>query len=136
MVLFDASEWEAGPPVKQILVADHDPPMRSLVKETLTPAIHCEILETADGAEALALARQEHPALVILAAALPTLSGVEICRTLKADAATRGIGVLVLGGSREPEVQGYALGASADGWLPKPLSPQALREMAQALVEG
>ncbi len=120
--------------MKKILVADAEPLMDELVQATLARTIPCELLAAADGTAALALARQEHPSLVVVAAELPGLSGYEVCRALKADAATRDIPVLVLTESTEREVQGYALEAEADGYLPQPFSPRDLRALVQKLV--
>ena len=49
-----------------------------------------------DGTRALTIARDEHPALIVLDLMLPEVDGLEVCKILRRDAATAGIPVLML----------------------------------------
>jgi DNA-binding response OmpR family regulator len=79
-----------------------------------------------DGAAGLRLAREESPALVILDLMLPKMPGLEICKVLKTDAATRGIPVLMLTAKAEEIDRIVGLEFGADDYVTKPFSPREL----------
>jgi CheY-like chemotaxis protein len=110
---------------KTVLVADDESMLRRLVRATLRDR-PLRILEAATGAETLALARHEHPDLVLLDVGLPGMDGYAVCRALKADPATAGIKVVMLTAraQRHDLEQGTAVGA--DAYVTKPFSPQRL----------
>jgi CheY-like chemotaxis protein len=86
-----------------------------------------------DGLQALQLARELHPTIVITKIIVPKLDGLALCRRLKSDPATRDIAVLVfslLAAERR------ARDAGADAFLNKPLSAQGLREAVRQLLAG
>jgi CheY-like chemotaxis protein len=112
---------------KRILIADDSVTIQkafalTLTGEdfTLTPA------RSAD--EGLTLARQTRPDLVIADATMPGRSGYELCASLKADAALRGIPVYILSSTQQPydEAKGNQVGA--DGNLTKPWESTSLIE--------
>ena len=78
-----------------LLIADDEPGIRRLVRMTLEHE-QCQVLEAADGEEALSVARDEQPDLVLLDVMMPKRSGLEVCRILKDDPATSGIPVIML----------------------------------------
>jgi CheY-like chemotaxis protein len=127
---------ESPPATKTILLADDDPAVRRLVRLTLSAALRCEILEAENGREALALARLARPFLVILDVQMPELDGYAVCRTLKADPATREMFVLMLTGESPRVAEPRSRAAGADGFISKPFSPRALRERVEALAGG
>ena len=65
-----------------ILVCDDDPSLRELVRAVLGPRYR--FIEAADGTEALELARELRPDLIVLDVMLPDGSGLEVCRDLRA----------------------------------------------------
>jgi DNA-binding response OmpR family regulator len=95
---------------------------------SLDPSYRC--VEAADGHEALRLAREERPDVVILDLMLPGVAGLDVLRGLRADPATAGTRVIVI--SAWSDVEAHALDAGADRFLPKPFDPEEL----QACVEG
>lgn len=111
--------------MKKLLIADDEAGIRALVRMTLEDRSY-EILEARDGAEALALAREHRPELVLLDVAMPGLSGLDVCRQLKHDGSTAAIPVVMLTArSQQTDVeQGKAAGC--DGYFTKPFSPTAL----------
>ena len=117
-----------------ILVADDDPAMRELVGRLLRAEIRCRILEAADGAAALDLARQECPLAVVLDIGMPKLNGYAVCRALKADPATASIAVLLLTGDTDPDAEAVGRMVGADGFFRKPLGLRALRAKVRALA--
>src|SRR4051794_12564708 len=79
-----------------------------------------------DGAAGLRLAREESPALIVLDLMLPKMPGLEICKVLKTDAATRSIPVLMLTAKAEEVDRIVGLELGADDYVTKPFSPREL----------
>ena len=109
----------------RVLVVDDEPDIVALVAYHLAKAGY-RVSTAASGGEALAAAREEHPALIVLDLMLPEMSGFEVLEQLRADDATRGVGVLMLTARREEpdRIRGLSLGA--DDYLAKPFSPQEM----------
>jgi two-component system phosphate regulon response regulator PhoB len=109
----------------RILVVDDEPEIIALVAYHLAKAGH-RVMTAATGEDALESARRERPALVILDLMLPGMSGFDVLAQLRADDATRDIGVLMLTAHREEpdRIRGFELGA--DDYLTKPFSPAEL----------
>jgi DNA-binding response OmpR family regulator len=113
---------------RTILVVDDEATLR----ETLVEALELEgyrAIPAADGREALARFRAEQPDLVLLDLMLPELSGVELCRILRAESAVP-IVMLTARDSEVDKVVGLELGA--DDYVTKPFS---LRELT-ARIRG
>jgi two-component system phosphate regulon response regulator PhoB len=119
--------------MKTILLADDEANLRLLVHTTLTNSQY-RVLEAVDGAQALVLARTEHPDLLVLDWMMPDLSGIEVARVLRQDPATAHIPIIMLtakGQERDKE-QGRVLGAYA--YLVKPFDPLELLAQVQAVL--
>lgn len=110
---------------QRILVVEDEPDIVALVAYHLAKAGY-RVSTAATGTDALDVARQESPALVVLDLMLPGLSGFDVLEQLRADESTRDIAVLMLTARRdEPDrIRGLSLGA--DDYLTKPFSPQEL----------
>ena len=90
--------------------------------------------EAVNGQEALTRARDERPALILMDATMPRMDGWEAVRLLKQDAATRHIPLIMLTAHAFDEHRERAKKAGADGFLAKPVLPDALaREIRQVL---
>ena len=110
---------------ERILVVDDEADIVALVAYHLVKAGY-RVSTASTGPDALAAARQERPALIVLDLMLPGASGYEVLEKLRAAPATREIAVLMLTARREEpdRIRGLALGA--DDYLTKPFSPQEL----------
>ena len=92
------------------------------------------VLSASSAVEAIALAVNERPDLILMDAGLPGMTGWDAITELKADARTREIPVLMLTGHVLKESQERAAEAGADGFIPKPCLPDELsREIKSAL---
>jgi two-component system, OmpR family, phosphate regulon response regulator PhoB len=111
--------------MRTLLIADDESGIRSLVRMTLQRKQY-EILEAADGEEALALARKHHPELVLLDVMMPGLSGFEVCRALKDDPTTADATVVMLSAKAQDSDRAEGIAAGADDYFTKPFSPIAL----------
>ena len=108
---------------RTILVVDDEPTLR----ETLVEALEADgfrVVAAADGREALTLFRAERPDLVLLDLMLPELSGIEVCRIIRAESGVP-IVMLTAKDSELDKVVGLELGA--DDYVTKPFS---LRELS------
>lgn len=106
----------------RILVVDDELPIVELLSYNLKRANY-EVLIARDGEEALRVARQEQPDLVILDLMLPKLDGLEVCRALRRE---RDVAIVMLT-ARDAEVDrvvGLELGA--DDYVVKPFSVREL----------
>jgi two-component system response regulator MprA len=120
----------AGPGSAVILCVERDPFVRDLESYFLTEA-GFGVTFAEDGLQALQLARELHPTIVITEILVPKLDGLALCRRLKSDPATRDIAVLVfslLAAERR------ARDAGADAFLSKPLSAEGLKVAVRELL--
>lgn len=86
------------------------------------------------GEDGLQLARDAAPDLVLLDLMLPKLSGLEVCRSLKADAETASIPVIMLTAKGEEEDIIAGFDAGADDYVTKPFRPKVLLARVQAVL--
>ena len=110
---------------KKILVAEDEQDVLNLVAANLKAAGY-QVLKAEDGESALEQARSALPALVILDLMLPGMSGLEVCKVLKGEPATRSIPVLMLTAKAEEVDRIVGLELGADDYVTKPFSPREL----------
>ncbi len=110
---------------ERILVVDDEPDIVALVVYHLAKA-GFRISTASNGADALRLAQQDRPALVVLDLMLPGMSGLDVLDQLRADESGQDIAVLLLTARREEADRIKGLSKGADDYLTKPFSPQEL----------
>jgi two-component system, OmpR family, phosphate regulon response regulator PhoB len=110
---------------ERILVVDDEPDIVALVVYHLAKAGY-RVSSASSGTDAIALAKRDRPALVVLDLMLPGMSGFEVLTRLREDEDTAGVAVLMLTARKEEpdRIRGLELGA--DDYLTKPFSPQEL----------
>ena len=94
------------------------------------------VATAADAVTGLQLAADLQPAVILMDAALPGLSGWDAIARLKANPDTRHIPVLMLTGHVMGEAKARALQAGADGFIPKPCLPDELAEHIFAVLNN
>ena len=118
-------------PAARVLAVDDDPKMLSLMRRGLSFAGY-EVDLAADGEEALAIARDHPPDLVVLDVMLPGLDGIEVCRRLRA--ADPGLPILLLTAKGRVPDRIAGLDAGADDYLVKPFAFEELLARIRALL--
>ncbi|MER7109769.1 response regulator transcription factor [Streptomyces sp. NPDC000229] len=108
--------------MRNILVVDDDPTVSEVVTGYLERAGFA-VARAADGPEALRLAADHRPDLVVLDLMLPGMDGLEVCRTLRGQGPVPVI-MLTARGDEEDRILGLEVGA--DDYVTKPFSPREL----------
>jgi len=119
----------------KVLIADDEASLRLLVAATLEDE-RFQITEAKDGTSALAMARAEHPDLVLLDVAMPGLDGLEVCRMIKQDPALAGTTVVMLTAKAQEVDRRRGLEAGADAYLTKPFSPLELLRLVEQIASS
>lgn len=110
---------------KKILVVDDEPDVTDLVAYHLkAKGFHVETLN--DATSSIAKARSYQPDLIILDIMMPHLSGIQICRILRADPKLAKAPIIFLTAKAEPQDRIEGLESGADDYLGKPFSPKEL----------
>lgn len=110
---------------RKILLVDDYRVIRELLKIYLSSS-QSQLLEASDGEQALTVLRSEHPDVVIADMQMPKVSGLELCRAVKADPRLAHIPVVILTGNADPDTVSACRSAGAREVLTKPVSPQVL----------
>ena len=113
-----------------VLVVDDDPTITDVVSRYLTKAGFI-VSTAADGPSALSLVRSAQPDLVVLDLMLPGMSGLEVCRELRA---TSTVAVLMLTALAEAADRIVGLEFGADDYLAKPFEPRELVLRVEAVL--
>lgn len=117
-----------------ILNVDDSDGARYAKTRTLTRA-GFKVIEAASGGEALVKARNEYPNLILLDVKLPDINGMEVCRQLKEDPATKNILVLQTSASFLGSADKIrSLDGGADNYLVEPIDPDELIANVKALL--
>jgi len=119
---------------RKILVVDDDKAILALVRRHLSA--HAYSVVVADnGSQALMIAREAKPDVVLIDADMPGLDGHAVCRVLKKESSTQAIPVVIMSGARVGEtdvLSGFAGGA--DDYITKPFSLPVLSARLEAVL--
>lgn len=117
----------------KILIVEDEADIRELLRYSLTQEGYA-VEEAADGAEALERITRRAPDLVLLDLMLPRMSGLELCRRLRANPDTASLPVMVVTakGAEVDRILGLEMGA--DDYVVKPFSPREVVARVKALI--
>ncbi|MBI3811310.1 MAG: response regulator [Nitrospirae bacterium] len=119
--------------MKKILIADDESSLRFLLRMTLE-GNGFDILEAADGKQALALAQKQIPDLIILDVVMPDLYGSEVCERLRKQTKTARIPVIIITANSNLYNEEQAKESGADYYMTKPFSPLKLRNLVHQIL--
>lgn len=111
---------------RKILVIEDERDVLEMLKRQLDRAGDYTTIIAFDGQSGIREAREQSPALIVLDLMLPSMSGLEVCRILKSDLATRQIPIVMLTAKAEEVDRIVGLEFGADDYVTKPFSPREL----------
>ena len=120
--------------ITTVLVVDDHAEMRAFIRRHLEESYH--VVEAADGAEGVELARRTIPDLIVSDVMMPELDGFELCRTLRADPDTDFIPVILLTARATSEDAVAGLDTGADDYVAKPFDPMELEARVRGLIRS
>ena len=121
--------------MKKILIVDDEERVRMLIETTLDIG-DFQIFQAKDGEEALKIAQEEKPALILLDIMMPGMDGFEVCKWLKNNSETKSSYIIMLTakGQKQDIEKGYTVGA--DDYFVKPFSPMELLNKVEQVLGG
>lgn len=124
----------SGPVRRHVLVVDDSGPARLLIRQALEwwarkTAQRLEIVEAENGFEALRELPRSAFDLVLTDVNMPTLSGLELIRMIRARPEQRSLPVVAVSTERDAEDAARARKAGADGYLPKPFDTESFERV-------
>src|SRR3954452_10969949 len=118
----------------RILIIEDEPDVIDMLSINLRKADGFTIATAADDAAGLRIAREEPPALIILDLMLPKMPGLEVCKILKSDHATKHIPIIMLTAKAEEIDRIVGLEFGADDYVTKPFSPREMVLRVKAIL--
>jgi len=117
---------------KVLVVDDYEPNAKGM-RDLLVAAGH-KVRVAHNGVDALRLASEEPPDLIVLDVVMPGMSGVEVCRELKTRSLTRLTPVVLVTGNSDHAYRLDGLDAGADDFIKKPLDIPEFRTRVKSLL--
>ncbi|MGH7263764.1 MAG: HD-GYP domain-containing protein [Candidatus Rokuibacteriota bacterium] len=117
----------------RVLIVDDDAVVRETIRDSVEHLGYAT-REAGSAEEALERIAQQLPDLILLDVRMPGITGIELCRQLKADQATRLIPVVLLTAQSELDTRVAGLEAGADDYFTKPVHLRELRARLRALL--
>jgi len=126
----EATDLSEGTP--QVLIAEDNPDMRRLLASVIGKEFRPRLAR--NGREALEMAREEMPDLILSDVMMPEMSGLDLCRAVKEDAGLRSVPVVLVTSKAEQEMKVEGLEIGADDYVTKPFHPRELLARVRSLV--
>jgi DNA-binding response OmpR family regulator len=118
----------------RILIADDDDGLRHLLRLVLCRE-GFEVIEAADGTEALARAYDSSPSLVLLDVMMPGLDGFDVCRQLRSDQRTHRLPIVFVSAIDDIKQRNELMKLGADDCIRKPIGPRDLIARVRDVME-
>ncbi len=121
---------------RKVLLVEDEAVILMLLEQTLEPLLDhgVEVLTAPDGAAGLEAIRVHRPDVVLLDGNMPLMTGFEVCRAVKSDAALRSVQVTMLTARSQASDRAAAAEAGADHYFLKPFVPdEVLHHVARGL---
>lgn len=119
----------------RVLIADDDQRNAELLEAHLD-GTGWETKLAVNGEEALKFTKEWNPDVILLDVMMPKFSGFEVCKRLRADAATKAVGVLMITALDQPNDIERAIDAGTDDFLTKPINKTELLLRIRAVLDA
>jgi DNA-binding response OmpR family regulator len=119
--------------VASVLIADDNRDLVAILSGRFR-AHHFQVFEARDGAEALEMARAEHPDAIILDVMMPELNGYQVCRSLRSEAALADVPIVILTAKDSEADKFWGAEVGADLFLTKPVDPAVVVSEVRRLL--
>jgi DNA-binding response OmpR family regulator len=120
--------------MKRILIVDDDEMILLALKELLKREENYEVHTASGGIEALEKLKTASYDLVVLDVIMPRMDGFELCRRIREQDLLKNIPIIFLTAKSQEEDRAIGLGAGADFYLSKPISPEKLLKMFSVAI--
>ena len=117
-----------------LLVEDNED--NRTIYSTVLRYLGYQVIEAVDGLEAVALARSERPALILMDISIPGMDGWEATRVLRGDPSTRNIPIVALTAHALADDRKRAMEVGFNSYLAKPIEPNAVVAEVRRLLGG
>jgi len=119
----------------RVLIVD-DSPTEMFTLKSMLEAKGFEVLEAENGADGVALAREELPDVVLMDIVMPGLNGFQATRQLTKDAKTEHIPVIIVTTKDQETDKVWGQRQGAKGYLVKPVTEEQLAETINSVIAG
>jgi len=121
-------------PLPKCILIVEDNPLNMKLFSAMIGAQGYDVLQAADGAQGLELAQQRHPDLIIMDIQLPSMSGLDVTRNLKADEATKGIPIIATTAFAMRGDEEMILASGCDAYMSKPIAISQFLELIETFM--
>lgn len=118
----------------KILIAEDERDIRDLIEFTLKYAGH-QVVKAANGAEAVEMAPEAKPDLILMDVRMPRMTGYEACRALKAIDEVKDIPVVFLSAKGQQSEMDTGMDAGAYDYILKPFAPDQLTQRIAEILK-
>jgi DNA-binding response OmpR family regulator len=120
----------------KILIVEDEVIILELLQEVFGSYGNYQVFSAMDGEEALHVARQNDPDIILLDVQIPKINGHDVCRLVKADSSLSHAKVLMLSGRPQSTDRQKALDAGADDYVTKPFKPSFLVGKVEEILKN
>ncbi|MFK7767421.1 MAG: response regulator [Mariniblastus sp.] len=120
-------------PKKKILIVEDDRSLASIMEYNFSNADY-EVYCAYDGQDAINQARSKQPDIILLDLMIPVIDGVDVCKQLRTERATRETPIMMLTAKAEEADQLVGFSVGADDYVVKPFSVRVLMERVKSLL--
>ena len=120
-------------PVRKVLVVDDSPTDLANIKDIVTDA-GCVVVTATNGEDAIAKAKADKPDLIFMDIVMPGMDGYAACRSLHAEATTKGIPVIFVTSKNQKADRLWAQMQGAKAFVTKPYNADAIVDQLKAFI--
>lgn len=120
--------------MSKVIVIDDEPFILMMIEDKLRRA-GIQVITLRESVHAISVIKKERPDLIILDWMMPELSGIDLCKMIKADIELKNIPIIMLTAKGQDADKELGLKTGANLYITKPFSPKALLEMVKKFLD-